>query len=149
MSADSTYDDLPYPGSPFPQTHPIRLATIATLFGMKPPAVETSRVLELGCTDGGNLIPMAVAFPQAEFVGLDLSTRQIETGQSTLDAIGVTNIQLHHEDILAVEDQYGQFDYIIAHSVYSWVPEVVQEKILATIKQLLTPQGVGYVSYNT
>ena len=149
MSAESTYDDLPYPGSPFPQTHPIRLATIATLFGMKPPAVETCRVLELGCTDGGNLIPMAVAFPQAEFVGLDLSKRQIETGQSTLDAIGLTNIQLHHEDILAVEDQYGKFDYIIAHGVFSWVPEVVQEKIFSVIKQLLTSQGVGYISYNT
>lgn len=58
------YDEVPYTSHPFPQTHPERLATIGTLFGMRPPPVETARVLELGCASGGNLIPLAVAFPR-------------------------------------------------------------------------------------
>ena len=41
------------------QTHPDRLATIALLYGMAPRPVDRCRVLELGCGDGSNLIPMA------------------------------------------------------------------------------------------
>jgi len=47
------------------------LSTIATLFGMNPAPVEHCRVLELGCGNGGNLIPMAFGLPQSEFVGID------------------------------------------------------------------------------
>ena len=42
-----------------------------------------------------------------------------------------------------------QFDYIICHGVYSWVPDAVQQKILAICSQCLAPNGVAYVSYNT
>ena len=31
-------------------------------------------------------------------------------------------------------DDAGQFDYIIAHGIYSWVPRVVQEKLLAVCR---------------
>ena len=61
---ENSYDELPYPGSPFPQTHPLRLSAIGALFGMQPADVQHCRVLELGCADGGNLIPMAVALPE-------------------------------------------------------------------------------------
>ena len=30
------YDNVLYPSAPYPQTHPDRLATMATLFGMQP-----------------------------------------------------------------------------------------------------------------
>jgi methyltransferase-like protein len=40
------------------------------------------------------------------------------------------------------------FDYIICHGVYSWVPENVQEAILAAFHMLLAPEGVAYISYN-
>ena len=51
----SPYDAVPYPGHPFAQTHPDRLATLATLFGLRPAPPERCRVLELGCGDAGNL----------------------------------------------------------------------------------------------
>ena len=34
-------------------------------------------MLELGFAAGGNIIPMALADPDARFVGIDLSARQI------------------------------------------------------------------------
>ena len=45
MSAPTTYDEIPYASYPYPQTHPDRLATVATLFGLKPAPVERCRVL--------------------------------------------------------------------------------------------------------
>ena len=72
------YDEIPYAALPHPLTHPDRLATVATFLGMRPPNVAQCRVLELGCNDGANLIPMAMSLPSAEFVGCDLSARALD-----------------------------------------------------------------------
>ena len=74
---DSSYDDIPYESHPFAQSHPNRLFTIGTLFGMRPTPVQKCRVLELGCAAGGNLIPMADYLPESQFVGVDNLARQI------------------------------------------------------------------------
>jgi SAM-dependent methyltransferase len=42
----------------------------------------------------------------------------------------------------------GLFDFIIAHGMYSWVPENVQDAILSAFRRLLAPEGVAYVSHN-
>ncbi len=82
----STYDEVSYGGNCSFYTHPNAPATIATLFGMRPPQVERRRVLELGRADGSNLIPMAMGLPDARFVGIDLSPRQVEVGRATIGA---------------------------------------------------------------
>lgn len=147
--ARSSYDEVPYASFPFPQTHPDRLATIAHLLGLGPAPLRHCRVLELGCAAGGNLIPMAVALPQAQFVGIDLSAVQVAEGQATIEALGLDNIRLEAASITDVDESCGSFDYIVAHGVYSWVPDAVQQKILAICARQLTGEGVAYVSYNT
>ena len=126
----STYDEVSYGGNCFFYTHPDTLATVATLFGMSPPPVERCRVLELGCADGSNLIPMAMDLPGARFVGIDLSPRQIQEGRTTIEALGLRNIELEPISLMDVGEDFGRFDYVICHGVYSWVPEAVQDRIL-------------------
>ncbi len=145
----TSYDEVPYDSKAFSETHPDRLATVATLFGMRPRDVEHSRVLELGCADGSNLIPMAVGLPESTFVGVDLSPRQVGDGQTVIEALGLKNISLRAASILDVGAADGIFDYIVCHGVYSWVPPEVQDHILAICKRNLAPDGVAYVSYNT
>lgn len=147
--AQSSYDEVPYPVLSYAQSHPDRLATLATMLGMDPAPVTRCRVLELGCASGGNLIPMAYGLPESEFVGLDASTYQITEGEAAVAALGLRNITLRQGDILETPAELGQFDYIIAHGIYSWVPSPVREKILAICRQHLAPNGVAYVSYNT
>src|ERR1043165_1317150 len=105
----TSYDEVPYPSYPFAQTHPARLATIATLLGMRPAPVEHCRVLELGCASGGNLIPMADVLPGSVFVGLDASARQISEGVQTIELLGLRNIDLRIQNLLEVDDDWGQF----------------------------------------
>ncbi len=145
----TSYDEVPYESFPFPQTHPDRLATLGRLFAIQPPPLERCRVLELGCASGGNLIPMAVAMPQAELVGIDLSAIQVAQGQAIIDALGLNNIRLLAMSITEIDDCLGTFDYILSHGVYSWVPDFVQEKILAICAGQLSPNGIAYISYNT
>lgn len=143
------YDELPYTCHPMPYAHPERLATIATFFGMTPAPVEKCRVLELGCCDASHLIPIAYTLPNTECWGVDASAFKIESGQTLVDALGLKNVTLRSLDILEVDESFGQFDYIIAHGIYSWVEPAVQDKILSICKQHLAPNGVAYVSYST
>jgi methyltransferase-like protein/cyclopropane fatty-acyl-phospholipid synthase-like methyltransferase len=148
-TATNSYDDVPYESLPFVQTHPSRLATVATLFGLKPPPVERCRVLELGCAAGGNLVPMAEALPNSWFVGVDLSARQIADGERVVFKTGLANLSLRHASITDIDETYGHFDYILCHGVFSWVPRPVQDRILEVCANHLTPSGVAYISYNT
>jgi methyltransferase-like protein/2-polyprenyl-3-methyl-5-hydroxy-6-metoxy-1,4-benzoquinol methylase len=149
VTSGTAYDEVPYESNPYPQSHPDRLATVATMAGFTPPPVEQCRILELGCASGGNILPMAVTLPSSTFLGIDLSLRQITQGQKTITELGLRNVELRHLSILDVTPELGQFDYIICHGIYSWVPAEAQNKILTICKENLAPNGVAYVSYNT
>lgn len=146
---EASYDEVPYDSHPFSQTHPSRLFTVATLFGLRPAPVQKCRVLELGCAGGGNLIPMGDYLPDSEFVGVDLSARQVADGQALVKELGLKNVVLKHASITDIDAAYGQFDYVICHGVYSWVPNPVREKILDICAKQMTPNGIAYISYNT
>lgn len=143
-----SYDDLPYTNLPFAQTHPDRIAALATLFGLEPVPLDRCRVLELGCAAAGNLIAMAVTMPHAQFVGIDLSERQIADGRATVGALGLPNVDLRAMSIMDVDERLGEFDYIIAHGVYSWVPDDVQARTLELCSRRLSANGIAFISYN-
>jgi methyltransferase-like protein/2-polyprenyl-3-methyl-5-hydroxy-6-metoxy-1,4-benzoquinol methylase len=148
-TATNDYDAVPYPSFSYTQTHPDVMATLARLLGMQAAPVEHCRVLEIGCASGGNLIPMADGLPGSEFVGIDLSVRQIETGRDAINAMGLTNIRLQRMDIREISPSFGEFDYIIAHGIYSWVPPDVREHLMRLCSYNLAPNGLAYISYNT
>jgi methyltransferase-like protein/trans-aconitate methyltransferase len=145
----TSYDEVPYGSQAFAQTHPDRLATMARLFGLAPPDITHCRVLELGCASGGNLIPMAYGLPNSQFVGIDLSRRQVEEAWRTIRALDTRNVRIEHSSIMDVDASWGTFDYIICHGVFSWVERPVQDKILQIAAERLSEDGVAYISYNT
>jgi tRNA G46 methylase TrmB len=119
----SAYEEVLYPGVIFPQTHPDRLSTIGTLRGMRPVSINYCRILELACSIGNNLIAMAAHLSGSELVGVGLAKNAITAGQAVIAELGLENIRLHHLDVCDLSRTgFGQFDYIIAHGLYSWVP---------------------------
>lgn len=144
----TVYDEFPYPGASFSQTHPNRLATIATLYGMRPAPIENCRVLELGCGDGGNLVPMAFSLPNGCFTGVDLAGSAVARAQELIDQLGLANIRVVQRDLMDLGADFGEYDHVIAHGLYSWVPPHVREKILEICRSHLAPEGVAYISYN-
>ena len=142
------YDLLPYTSNPFPQTQPARLGAVARLFGLNPKPLAKSRVLELGSAAGGNIIPLAAQYPDAEFVGVDLSRTQVAAGRARITRLGLTNTVIHCKSFTELTDDDGKFDYIICHGVYSWVPAQVRDAILAICRRHLADEGVAMISYN-
>jgi methyltransferase-like protein/2-polyprenyl-3-methyl-5-hydroxy-6-metoxy-1,4-benzoquinol methylase len=143
-----SYDEILYPSYAHKQTHPDRLSVVSRLFGMNPAPVERCRVLELGCGNGSNLIPMAFNLPGSDFVGIDRAVMPIETGNAMVRELQLKNISLLQRDLLELSQEIGQFDYIIAHGLYSWVPDDVKARILDICRSHLNPQGVAFISYN-
>src|SRR5579862_3030002 len=148
VSAPNVYDAVAYPGFAQAQTHPDRLATIALLFGMTPAPPEQCRVLEIACGDARNLVPMASALPESTFVGFDLASQPISAGRELAESLGLKNITLAQKDLMSVTKDIGEFDYVIAHGLYAWVPPAVQDRLLWLCGEVLAPHGIGYVSYN-
>lgn len=148
-SAAEAYDKIPYPYLTYSQTHPDRLASLATLLGLEVPAIDRCRILDIGCAAGGNIFPMAYGLPGSEFVGIDFSAVQIKAGQEVVQKLGLKNVTLKHADLMDIPDDIGSFDYIIAHGFYSWVPEPVRDKLLDVCRRHLSPNGIAYISYNT
>jgi SAM-dependent methyltransferase/methyltransferase-like protein len=146
--ADNPYRTVPYITNPRFETHPDRLASVATLFGMRPAPVRACRVLEIGCGDGSNIIPMAYYLPESRFVGVDLAENAIEAGRRVIGGMGLANIELIAADLRNIDDTFGLFDYIISHGVYSWVPPGVRDALMGVTAARLAPQGVAFVSYN-
>lgn len=143
-----SYDAFPYRSSAFAGSAPEHLRAVAYLFGLDSTPPERARVLELGCAGGGNCLPFAARWPGAEVVGVDISPAQIATGQAAAQAMGLTNVRLLATSLTELDADLGQFDYIIAHGVYSWVPAEVRQALLKLCAERLTPQGLAYVSYN-
>ena len=145
---EKSYDELTYKSAAFAQSSPYKLEACATLLGINPPPCKNAKVLEIGCSFGGNLTPFAVNNENARVVGIDLSGEQIRRGKEIVKEIGLSNLELIHGDICEFKSD-EKCDYIIAHGVCSWVPDFVKEAILRVVRENLSQNGVAFISYNT
>jgi SAM-dependent methyltransferase len=148
------YDALPYGQRPFPDAHPDRLYVAGRAFGRDPVPLEQARILELGCGEGGHLVPLSLRYPGARCVGIDLSGHAITEARAFAERLGATATFLELDVLHAVEalrrpDLPEAYDYVLAHGLYSWVPPEVREAILAVCAAVLSPGGLFYLSYNT
>ena len=144
-----SFEDVPYEGTSIPTSHPERLAIDAWLRGFRAPDPARARILELGCAEGANIVPMAYHFEDAEVVGVDFSPRHIEVAEQAKHELGLDNLRVVCASIGDLSNVIeGKFDYILCHGVLSWVPEEIRDAIFAALRDYLAPNGIGYVSYN-
>jgi SAM-dependent methyltransferase len=143
------YDELPYRSIPIEWSAPERLALASLLHGGPRAPTDGYRVLELGCGNGANLLPLAYYRPDATFVGVDGAGSAMEVAQARRSELALSNVELVHADFLSAADRVsGPFDYILAHGVFSWVPDGQRDALLALCARHLRPAGLLYLNYN-
>lgn len=146
------YDSVPYFSQAHPDFTPVRLQARMQLLGLGTAELERARVLEIGCSHGGNLFSFAIAHPQAQVVGIDISHAQITRARDLAERFGLKNVKFIEADLAAISADetaiLGEFDFILAHGVFSWVAPDVQQAMLGLISSLLAPNGVAEVSLN-
>jgi methyltransferase-like protein/protein-L-isoaspartate O-methyltransferase len=145
---ESPYDEVLYETTVRFEMHPDRLATVARLAGLDAAPVERCRYLEIGCGNASNVAALAYLLPQSRFVGVDLAEVPIAAGQQMRAALALDNLTLRAGDLRDIGEEWGEFDYIAAHGVYSWVPAEVRDALLRVCRERLAPNGVAFISYN-
>jgi SAM-dependent methyltransferase len=148
-SFSTPYDEVPYRSSPIEWTAPERLALTSLLHGGPRQPIDEYRVLELGCGDGTNLIPMAYYRRHATFVGVDGAHSQIAIANKKRMALGLTNVSFVGSDFQSASATLsGQFDFVIAHGVFSWVSCGARDALLVLCAKHLRQGGLLYLNYN-
>ena len=133
------------PGPLAPCLSPARLRGAAHLYGVETAPLEQARVLALGCGSGDGLLPFAMAYPEAQAVGVDASEALIAQGAAAAQGMGLTNLTLYVGNPGDLGTQLGLFDYIIVSGLYSYLPPDNAQELLAVCAKLLSPQGLLYL----
>jgi SAM-dependent methyltransferase len=143
----TTYDETPYPSDQHADLHPAAIGAWATLCGLSPPR-QAYRALEIGCGEGVNLMAMAEAAPESEFVGFDLAPTAIAAARATASAAAIANVRFETRDLTQVGAEFGRFDYVVAHGVLAWTPAPVRAALMRLAGTCLTERGLAVVTYN-
>lgn len=141
--------DVAYLPGYYPFMAPARMRYVASLQGIRPPAVrEGFDFLELGCGFGSTLLTLAAANPQGRFTGVDFMP--VHTGQIEREvaATALHNVRVLCADFANMPADLPTFDFIALHGVFSWVSPELRRCVLEIIRRHLKPDGMVEVSYN-
>ncbi len=132
------------------ETAPAWLDHVALISGMAPPLRPPGfSWCDLGCGPGANAAIMAATHPHGSFVGIDFLPAHIEEAELLANDARIHNIHFHALDFAAATAlDFGGFDYIVSHGVYSWIDRTARDQWLGFIDRHLKPGGLLYVSYN-
>ena len=73
-----------------------------------------SDVLDVGTGGGFPGIPLAIAYPEVNFVLCDSIGKKMKVVRAVVQALGLTNVTVHHG---RAEDIKGQFDFVVSRAV--------------------------------
>ncbi|MDU7134796.1 MAG: class I SAM-dependent methyltransferase, partial [Enterobacteriaceae bacterium] len=133
-----------------PHMSAARIQASAWLYGIEGVNPGAARILDIGCGEASHLLPFALAYPQAEIVGIDLSAEKIEAGQLQFKLAGIKNTQLLCVDLESLIAGFGvKFDYIIIHGLFSLLDNQTREALFGFCRQHLSEQGLVAVQWST
>lgn len=155
MSANWTegyVSDIPYTTNFFSELGPssIQLALLERGVHAGAPLGKPFTWCELGCGRGLTTNILAAANPQGQFYATDFMPGHVAEARSLAEEAGLTNVRFFDDDFASFADRdLPQFDYIVIHGVYSWVPDDTRRAIVRFFERKLKVGGVVVVSYNT
>lgn len=99
-------------------------------------------ILEIGCGDGGNLLPFAQY--GCKVTGIDISINRIKQAQDFFLEAGL-KAQLIASDIFKIDDFGKLFDIIIMHDVIEHIAD--KERLLKQLKIYVKDNGIIFIGF--
>ncbi len=103
-----------------------------------------TRVLEIGCGTGRNLISAAEAYPRARFFGLDVSHEMLASASRSIAKVGLSErVQVAHADATGFDPAallgVSKFERVFISYTLSMIP--AWESVVDSAVKLLAPGG--------
>ena len=99
-------------------------------------------VLEIGCGEGGNLLPFSEI--GCNTVGVDLAESRIKDAKTFFNE-SHTKGEFIASDIFNLKKLEQSFDIIICHDIFEHITE--KELFLSNLNKYLKPQGIVFMSF--
>lgn len=99
-----------------------------------------TRILDVGTGGGFPGIPLAILFPESQFLLIDSIGKKIRVATAVATALGLTNVKLLQENARL---ERGKFDFVVSRAVMA-APELVQivRKNVAREQHNALPNGL-------
>lgn len=104
--------------------------------GFKP-----KRILDMGCTVGHNIVPLAQAFPDIEIVAIDVAAPILRYAHARAKSMGVNNITFMQADAANTQFEDGSFDVVITCMFLHELSAKSLPKIVGETHRLLSDGG--------
>lgn len=101
-----------------------------------------TEVLEIGCGEGGNLLPFAKM--GCKVTGVDLVEARIEQAKRFFDEENL-NATFIASDIFKLKELEQHFDLVIVHDVIEHIPQ--KEKFLTDLHRYLKKDGIAFIAF--
>lgn len=102
----------------------------------------TGKVLEVGCGEGGNLLPFAKM--GNEVVGVDITVSRIEQAKKFFEERNQKGLFIA-SDVFKLTELHSQFSLIIVHDVIEHIPD--KERFLSLLQKYLAPGGYVFFGF--
>jgi ubiquinone/menaquinone biosynthesis C-methylase UbiE len=109
------------------------------------PDWKPRRILDLGCTVGHNIVPLALAFPDAEVVAIDTAAAVLRYAHARAQSLGAKNItfiQMNAEDMSRFDD--GYFDWVQTTMYLHELSGKALPRVIRESERVLAPGGLMF-----
>lgn len=106
------------------------------------PIEQGMNVLEIGCGDGGNLLPFSER--GCEVVGVDMAECRINDAKRFFEEAGAKG-RFIASDVFEMKDIEHHFDLIICHDVIEHIMD--KASFLSKLRKFLRPKGIVFMSF--
>lgn len=107
------------------------------------PDFAPKRILDIGCTVGHNILPIAQTYPDAEVIAVDTAAPMLRYGHARSQSLGITNVTFAQANAEKLDYPDESFDWIQTTMFLHETSSKAIRHITSEIYRMLKPRGLS------